>query len=687
MTESTLSDGPSSTDRSAEANSPDADPRAGEAGHDSSLRDGKRLKHLEQGYWSETVCEADRESLLSTVVNAANTMITLSEKRGGGDTPLIYVNRYFCEFTGYEPEEILDRDCRFLQFRDGERIEAGNEQSRSVLRESIVEGQFVRLMLRNFKKDGTEFRNELYLSPVEDAGGGVRFYVGVQNDVTDREKLIDRLRQSEESLNAAFASSPVALSLVERRADGPVRHLRVNPSASRLLLSHVDEALPDQQTAAACVGRSLRDLGVPGPLSEWLGDAFDRIAAGEGGGEPLRTRLDQMVHGERRHLAISAAAVDPDADPGTDGSRRFCYTAEDLTEFDALEAERTLMRAAVQQTDVPTLILSTDLDPPGPTVHYTNAAAARLTGRSAETLNGELLTTLDGPKTAPDAPARMRLALKQDGRFHGEAVIHQADGTPVTVEWDVSAIRDADGAPTHFAATLRDLRGRRELESQVLSAQTREQARIARDLHDGVAQQLAGLNMLCGTLKSQVADGQDVTEVVDAIADAVKDAARDLRGVAHGLMPLNSKRDGLAEGLTKLAVLTTEITPARCVFETPDGAVPVDDPAVAHHLYRIAQEAISNAVRHGRAERVTITLADDGPDRALLTIADDGVGLDPAADPEAGGGIGLTAMRFRAEAIHARLNLESPPAGGVRVVCVFPHGAHDGAHDGVHDGG
>ncbi|NNJ25438.1 PAS domain-containing sensor histidine kinase [Alienimonas chondri] len=651
-------------------NSRDVDPRANEPGHDSSIRDGKRLKNSEQGYWSETVSEADRGALLSTVINAANTMITLSEKREDGETPLIYVNRYFCEFTGYEPEEILDRDCRFLQFKDGVRIETGNENNRAEMREAIRSEQYVRLMLRNFKKDGTEFRNELYLSPVEETNGKSRFFVGVQNDVTERELLIERLRGSEASLNATFASSPVALSLVERTDDGTVRHLRVNPSAARLLLRNVDPGLSPDEMVKRCVGRSLGDLGVPAPLTDWLNEAFDQIASGEAGAEPLRTRLDQLVHGERRHLAVSAVSVDS----RREGPQRFCYTAEDLTEFDVLEAERLLMRSAVQQTDVPTLILSPDVDPPGPYILYANPAAAALAGRSAEELTGELLTALNGPRTDPDAPARMRQALKQEGKYHGEAAIQQADGTSLVVEWDVSAIRGEDGTPTHYAATLRDLRGRRELESQVLSAQTREQARIARDLHDGVAQQLAGLNMLCGMLKLQAEEGEDVTEVVDSIADAVQGAARDLRGVAHGLMPLDPDRGGLAEGLSRLANLTTEITAAHCELLTPDGPVAVDDPGVAHHLYRIAQEALSNAVRHGKAKHVHVTLANDGPDRAFLIIADDGVGFDAeqaAENPDAG--IGLSAMQFRAQAVYGQLRFESPDSGGTRVVCTFPH--------------
>ena len=640
-------------------------PAGDPAPHDASLRDGKRLRQTEQGYWSEEIPSSQRDALLSSVVNAANTMISLSRRGEGDDDPLIYVNRYFCEFTGYEPEEILGRDCRFLQFRDGERVVEGNEEPRKEMRQALRTGEFSRLTLRNFKKGGEEFRNELYLSPVEGEDGRVGYFVGVQNDTTERDATIERLRESEASLTAVLAASPVALALTEVGEDGRARHLRVNPAAAELLTP--GDGGPDPNR---CVGRSLTDLGVPGPLADWLRDTIGSVAAGELDPGPHRTRLDQVVRAERRNLAVAVAAVE--TNPGE--PPRFCYTVEDLTNFDAAEAERTLLRAAVRQIDVPTAILDDELDPPGPTILHANAALAALTGRPPGDLSGRLLTDLDGPVTDEAAAARMRRSLRETGAFRGDSAIYAADGTPIMVEWNVSAIRDADGRATNFAATLRDVRARRELERQVLQAQTREQARIARDLHDGVAQQLAGLNMLCGTLKRQAAAGEDISEVLDGIAGAVADAARDLRGVAHGLMPLDPRRGGLVAGLKRLAENTADLTPAACRFESPGGEVAVENPETAHHLYRIAQEAVGNAVRHGRAKAVTLTLAADGPD-AALTIADDGGGFDPAAAAKEDGGMGLAGMRFRAQAVGGRLDLESREAGGTRVVCRFPNPA------------
>ena len=431
---------------------------------------------------------------------------------------------------------------------------------------------------------------------------------------------------------------------------------------------------------ADCVDKTFAELNAPPELARRLEAAFDTVDAGDG---PVRFRFDATVGGEAKSYTVAVTEVEP-RDPwdARRDARRFCYAVEDLTAFGKSERDRALMRAAVEHADAPTVIFTPDLDPPGPRFLYANPAAVALTGYGTDTLFERLITTLDGAPTDPSFPARFRQALKERGSFRGDSVIVHADGSAVTVEWSVSAVRDDDGAPTCFVATLQDVADRRELERQVLEAQTREQARIARDLHDGVAQQLAGLNMLCGSLKQQAAAGEDPTETADAISEAVRDAARDLRSVAHGLMPLDPGRGGLTDGLRRLAKHTSEIAGTDCRFEQPGGELAVADPDVAHHLYRIAQEAVGNAVRHGNAKTVVLTLDDDGVDRSFLAVADDGDGFDAGAaeaDPE--GGMGLTSMRYRAKAIGGRLAVEPAADGGTRVVCTFPHAHRDDMPD------
>lgn len=138
-------------------------------------------------------------SLLQMVINASNDGIVVSEKEGDQDNILIYVNPAFERLTGYTSEEILYQDCRFLQAGDRE------QESLSRLREVIRDGGSCREILRNYRKDGTPFWNELSLSTVKNADDGQTYFVGVQKDVTVQVKAQHRVAQLEAEVAALQA--------------------------------------------------------------------------------------------------------------------------------------------------------------------------------------------------------------------------------------------------------------------------------------------------------------------------------------------------------------------------------------------------------------------------------------------------------------------------------------------------
>ena len=133
-------------------------------------------------------------SLLQMVINASNDGIVVAEKEGDQDTILIYVNPAFERLTGYSSEEILYQDCRFLQA--GDRDQASLERIREVLRNNGS----CREILRNYRKDGTPFWNELSLSTVKNADDGLTYFVGVQKDVTIQVKAQQRVAQLEQEV-------------------------------------------------------------------------------------------------------------------------------------------------------------------------------------------------------------------------------------------------------------------------------------------------------------------------------------------------------------------------------------------------------------------------------------------------------------------------------------------------------
>lgn len=130
-------------------------------------------------------------SLLQMVINASNDGIVVAEKEGEQDNILIYVNPAFERMTGYSSEEILYQDCRFLQAGDRD------QPSLQLIRETLREGGSCREILRNYRKDGTPFWNELSLSTIKNADDGQTYFIGVQKDVTVQVKAQQRVAQLE----------------------------------------------------------------------------------------------------------------------------------------------------------------------------------------------------------------------------------------------------------------------------------------------------------------------------------------------------------------------------------------------------------------------------------------------------------------------------------------------------------
>jgi len=143
-------------------------------------------------------------SLLQMVINASNDGIVVAEKEGEQDNILIYVNPAFERMTGYSSEEILYQDCRFLQAGDRD------QPSLQLIRETLREGGSCREILRNYRKDGTPFWNELSLSTIKNADDGQTYFIGVQKDVTVQVKAQQRVAQLEAQM-AALQSELAAL--------------------------------------------------------------------------------------------------------------------------------------------------------------------------------------------------------------------------------------------------------------------------------------------------------------------------------------------------------------------------------------------------------------------------------------------------------------------------------------------
>lgn len=208
------------------------------------------------------------------------------------------------------------------------------------------------------------------------------------------------------------------------------------------------------------------------------------------------------------------------------------------------------------------------------------------------------------------------------------------------------------------------------LEREILEIANRERERFARDLHDGLCQSLAGIAALSSALSRSLAADADPTASATAaeIARLLNETNRQVRGLAHGLGPIGLDGSGLPDALETLTQNIRHLFHVSCTLES-DRFRPRLGRETEAHLYRITQEAVRNAITHGRADRIDIRLTCDVR-RGALRVQDNGVGL--PEDIRIRHGIGLHTMAYRARAIHGSFKVARHRPCGTVVTCVFP---------------
>ncbi|MBI5243609.1 MAG: PAS domain S-box protein [Elusimicrobia bacterium] len=262
-------------------------------------------------------------------------------------------------------------------------------------------------------------------------------------------------------------------------------------------------------------------------------------------------------------------------------------------------------------------------------------------------------------------------AIASGSSFAVEYRIRRPDGAERIIHAEGEAALDADGRPLRFVAWLQDITERRALEEKVLRIGDRERRSIGHDLHDDIGQQLTGIALLGRALQERLAaQSSPEAPAMSELLKHVDNALLRVREMSRGLQSVPSRPEGLLDALTGLASHASATAGIACAVEA-GSAVEVADPGMADHLYRIAQEAVHNAVRHGRPKGVVIALSEDN-DGLTLSVRDDGTGL-LAADKKASG-MGFDIMRHRASLIHGTLTVSSQSGKGTQIICRVPNG-------------
>jgi len=216
---------------------------------------------------------------------------------------------------------------------------------------------------------------------------------------------------------------------------------------------------------------------------------------------------------------------------------------------------------------------------------------------------------------------------------------------------------------------LEEIEERKRLEKEILNISERVQKRIGQELHDSIGQQFTGIAFMTKVLEQKLAtklpdEATDAAEIKKLVNQAMDQA----RSLARGLHPVDLEAGSLTLSLQELAATTENLFGIPCTLKY-DKSIQTDDAEVATHLYRITQEAINNAIKHGKTKNIRIELARK-KDKSVLKVENDGLDF-PEEFEARGTGMGLQIMDHRADIIGASLDIHKAPEGGTIVTCSF----------------
>jgi PAS domain S-box-containing protein len=418
--------------------------------------------------------------------------------------------------------------------------------------------------------------------------------------------------------------------------------------------------------------------------------------------------IRQAKDGRRVPVALTVSPV-RDATGKIIGASK---VARDISERHQGEALRAQLAAIVDSSD--DAIVSKTLDG---IITSWNRGAEELFGYTASEAVGQhifLIVPEDLRAEEEDVLARLRRGEKID---HFETLRRTKDGRFVAISLTVSPLKDASGHVTGASKVARDISERKAAEAalkranelleervqirtaelarandsaraemaqrlkteqermqlltRLVLAQEDERRRIARELHDQLGQQLTALRLTLEMLKTGAVDGADLRVQLETLEQLAQQLDQDVAFRVWELRPTDLEEQGLRVALTKYARNWSNHFNIRVRLHAPGSADQPITPEVETMMYRLAQEALNNVVKHARASCVDIVL-EGNSECVSLIIEDNGVGFDPSEAERVGGGAGLIGMRERAALVRADLQIESTPGQGTTVIVRAP---------------
>lgn len=334
---------------------------------------------------------------------------------------------------------------------------------------------------------------------------------------------------------------------------------------------------------------------------------------------------------------------------------------------------RTILQTA------PDAILTTDDQG---TILSANSAAEQLFGRRQSDLTGSRLDQLilGGPRARPSLGKESdhdtsKVRLKPADLLHQQGsnlLVRGPEGRLIPVEISAGQV---DHLPL-YTLIVRNVSYMREMQLQLVTITEDQQRRIGRELHDDLGQEITGAAMLAEALTSDVADlpsGEALLPLAQSLSRRLVRAQKVVRSLARGLAVAVIDTSELLLQLDELAASVSSLHGVECIWQPPDQPLHLDT-EMATQLFRMAQEAVTNALKHSGASRIEMALSiiGTGPDRTIaLRVADNGRGLPEKAEDRARPGMGTRIMHYRAGLIGAVLTIHNRPQGGTQLLCLI----------------
>jgi PAS domain S-box-containing protein len=567
------------------------------------------------------------------------------------DARFTFISDTCQRLTGWRAEDLLGKHFGAL-VHDTSREVAEIDWTAGIGEDSSAGGRELRGRVNLLKRDGSPLPAEFIAFATRDDNGRFAGANGNVRDMSERDRLERELRESEHRFRFLIENSPDIIFAVD--ADGRFSYL--------------------SDTIRRSLGREPGDL---------VGRPFTDLIAYEPGVEPgarfglmredpdleLTNRLD-LRHADGRLLPFEVSSVGVRRDgvfAGIQGAAR------DITERERLERElrQSEERYRFLVENSPDIIFSTDAE--GRYTYYSETVE-RLTGYGAADLLGKHFSTIVDLDTFPDAAAAWQAFIDEPTRMQVQRFrMRRVDGGSVPVEVNAIGMTDAANRFAGIHGAARDISERERLERDLRRqagelASSQERAHLARELHDSVTQALFSMTLVTRSVELLIDRDPDVAKAkLTSLRDLQREALAEMRALIFELRPGNLENDGLLPALrTHTAALQGRIGLPVVVTSELTDRLPLE---IEEVLYRIAQEALHNVVKHAAARQVELAVDRHGSD-VVLRIRDDGKGFDAAAVPD--GHLGLAGMRARADKIGATYTVTSRSGEGTTVEVLVP---------------